>query len=104
MPTTRNINSSVSVAPGTAAADMVISTNSGTINQMIVTAAGTKDLFFYDNSTQSSGVVVGCVPASASVGDYAGGVQWPVANGITAAVAPGTPGVSVNFNELITGP
>ncbi|MGI8406387.1 MAG: hypothetical protein ACR2OE_16780 [Thermomicrobiales bacterium] len=85
----------VAAAAGTAA-DTVVKAAVGRLCRILVTATGTNPLQVFDNATLGSGVVIGCMPASPTVGtSYA--FQTPAMAGITVKGNAANPGVTISF-------
>jgi hypothetical protein len=83
------------VASGTSA-DTVIKATPGRLCRVLVTVTNTNPMNIYDNASAGSGTVIGCLPASPTVGNVYD-FQMPAANGITVDGHASNPGVTISF-------
>lgn len=77
------------------ASPQVISTQTGRLFSVLITATGTAALTCYDNASAASGTPVIAIPASAAIGNYV--MNWPVTNGITCSGSASNPTYDVGY-------
>jgi hypothetical protein len=85
----------VAIAAGTAT-DTVVHALTGRLCRVLVTTTGTNPLQIFDNASTSSGTIIGCLPASPTVGttyDF----NLPAANGITVKGNAANPAVTISY-------
>lgn len=96
-PNTTDSSSSATAIAVNSGSATIVKAAPGKLCRVLVTAAGTGPLVFYNNSSGSaSGIILGYVPANASAGevfDFA----MPASVGISAPVQSGNPAVTVSF-------
>jgi hypothetical protein len=88
--------STLAIAAGTSSSNTVVKASAGRLARVIVTAAGTASLLIYDNATTNSGTIIGALPATTTVGQVFD-FLCPATAGITAAIANGTPAVTITY-------
>lgn len=69
----------------------------GRLCRIVITAAGTASITFFDNASAASGTVLFISPASTSIGTIFD-VQVPAQNGITASNPASSPGFTVSWD------
>jgi hypothetical protein len=81
------------------ALNTVVSTAQGRLCKVLITAAGTAPGFvtIYDNSTTSTGTIVGMVPGSAALGTIRD-FDMPVASGIVVAGVANGPALTLSYD------
>lgn len=80
-----------------AAGSSAIKTGPGRLITVVVTAASTGTVTFYDNASAASGTILLVVPASPTVGAVYS-VALPAANGIFCVAASSTSSVAVGWS------
>ena len=90
--------SQTAAVPASRSADTVITTGSGYLGRVVVTAAnGAAAINIYDNATTHSGTIIGAVAASAAVGTvYVFGM--PFFNGITVGGASTNGAITISYS------
>ena len=91
-----SVGGRTTTALAAAAAATVIKATPGRLARVLVTAAGTAPLLFYDNASAATGTVIGFIPTTTAAGQVYD-LQLPAAFGIYSAGGAGTPGVTVSF-------
>lgn len=84
------------IAAGTGTAAVVVKDTAGRLCKVLVTAAGSAALTFYDNASAATGTVIGVIPATAVAGDLYT-LDIPAANGIVAGQVSGSPAATVSY-------
>src|SRR5258708_28643096 len=67
---TQTAQQSAAVDAGVGAGNQVIKAAPGVLAGVVVTAAGTASLIFYDNPTTNAGTIIGELPATTTIGQY----------------------------------
>jgi len=89
--------SNAAVAAGSGAADVVVSAAPGRVCKVVIIAAGSAALKLYDHATATSGAkLIWASPATTVAGDQYT-LDIPVANGIVALQASGSPLAAVTY-------
>jgi hypothetical protein len=92
-----NGNQRAAVAAGSGTANVALKAfGPGYVSGALVTATGSANLLIYDNPSAASGVVIGIIPSTATVGQYYP-FNMVAYDGITAAQVNGSPAVTVGF-------
>jgi hypothetical protein len=89
-------NKSIAIVSGHAA-DTVVSSVSGMLARVLVTAQNTHQMTIYDNDSTPTGTIIGIIPANQAVDGKPFVFKAPVANGICVAGDANNPGVTVFF-------
>lgn len=83
-------------AMASGASNTVITTGTGRLCRVLVTASNTAAVTFYDNASAASGTIIGYIPASATTGtiyDF----NFPHVNGIVATGDANNPAMTITF-------